>query len=110
MTNATAAKANMTKTCMTTAAAALLALSLWSGAALALGAGGGGGGGGAAFSGGVPNPYKYYPICPRGRAGVDCQCRIGGSEEANVLCRPGEHCDTRSGTCAAAAPGRTGGQ
>jgi hypothetical protein len=27
-----------------------------------------------------------------------------------VLCRPGEHCDTRSGTCAAAAPGRTGGQ
>jgi len=85
---------------------ALLALPLWSGAALAMGAGGGGGGGAAAGAG-VPDPYKYYPVCPRGRASVDCQCRIAGASAANVLCRPGEFCDTRNGTCGTAAPGRT---
>jgi len=68
----------------------------------------------AAFGGfvfvpsGVANPLKYYPVCPRGRAGESCQCRVAGSEEANRVCSPGEYCDTRSGTCGpAAAPGRT---
>jgi len=79
-------------------AAILLALSMWSGSALAFG-GGGGGGGGAAAGAGVPDPYKYYPVCSRGRAGVDCQCRIGGNPNANMVCRPGEYCDTHSGTC-----------
>jgi hypothetical protein len=94
---------------MTKVTAVLLGLSLWSGAALAMGAGGGGGGGAAAGAG-VPDPYKYYPVCRRGRAGVDCQCRIAGAENANAVCRPGEYCDTRNGTCGAAALGRTRGQ
>jgi len=78
-------------------AAVLLVLSIWSGSALALGAGGGGGG--AAFGAGVPNPYKYYPVCPRGRIGDSCQCRVAGASEANMLCRTGEYCDTHTGTC-----------
>jgi hypothetical protein len=78
-------------------AAVLLVLSMWSGSALAFGAGGAGGG--AGFGAGVPNPYKYYPVCPRGRAGDSCQCRVAGASEANMLCRTGEICDTHTGTC-----------
>ena len=80
-------------------AAVLLVLSMWSGTALAFGAGGGGGGGGAG-SAGVTNPEKYYPVCPRGRVGDSCQCRIAGASEANMLCRTGEYCDRHTGTCA----------
>ncbi len=76
----------------------LLVLSMWSGSALAFGAGGGGGGG---FGAGVANPYKYYPVCPRGRVGGDCQCRVAGAAEANMLCRTGEYCNTSSGSCGA---------
>ena len=80
------------------AASVALVLLMWSASALAMGAGGGGGAG-AAGGAGVPDPYKYYPVCPRGRAGASCQCRVAGNESANILCRAGEHCDTRSGTC-----------
>ena len=104
MTNTAVTKANLTKTKLTKAAAALVLLSLSSGAALAFGAGGGAAG---AVGVGVANPYKYYPVCPRGRADVGCQCRIGSAEDANVICRPGEYCDTRNGTCAAGVPLRT---
>ena len=87
---------------LTKAAAALLALSMWSGSALAFGAGAVGG----AFGAGVPDPYKYYPVCPHGRAGVDCQCQIAGNPNANMVCRPGEYCDTHSGTCGPGAARR----
>jgi hypothetical protein len=79
------------------AASIVLELPMWSASALAMGGGGGGGGGAAAV-----NPYKYYPVCPLGRAGDSCQCRVAGNENANILCRAGEHCDTRSGTCVGA--------
>jgi len=88
---------------LTKAAAALLVLSMWSGSALAFGAGGAIGG---AFGAGVPDPYKYYPVCSRGRAGVDCQCQIAGNPNANMVCRPGEYCDTHSGTCGPGAARR----
>jgi hypothetical protein len=90
-------------------AAGLLLVSLGCGSALAMGAGGGGGGGAAAGAG-VPDPYKYYPVCRRGRIGVDCQCRIAGAENANAVCRPGEYCDTRNGICGPASPPRTRSQ
>ncbi len=73
--------------------ALLLVLSMWSGSAFAFG------GGGGAVGAGVANPYKYYPVCPRGPAGDSCQCRVAGASEANMLCRTGEYCDTHSGTC-----------
>jgi hypothetical protein len=80
-------------------AAVLLVLSTWSGSAFAFG------GGGAAVGAGVANPYKYYPVCPRGRVGDSCQCRVAGASEANMLCRTGEYCDTHTGTCGR-GPGR----
>lgn len=85
---------------LTKTAAILLVLSMWSGSALAFGVGGAGGG---VIGAGVSNPYKYYPVCPRGRAGESCQCRATGAAEANMLCSTGQHCDTRTGTCGAAS-------
>ena len=79
--------------------AVLLVLSMWSGSACAFGFAFGAGGGGTGFGGGVANPFKYYPVCPRSPVGDSCQCRVAGASEANMLCRPGEYCDTRSGTC-----------
>jgi hypothetical protein len=79
------------------AASIVLVLSMWSASALAMGGGGGSAGGAVS-----PNPYKYYPVCPPGRAGDTCQCRVAGNENANILCRAGEHCDTHSGTCVGA--------
>ena len=76
------------------AASIVLVLSMWSASALAMG-----GGGGSAGSAVGANPYKYYPVCPPGRAGDSCQRRVAGNENANILCRAGEHCDTRSSTC-----------
>ena len=75
--------------------AVFLVLSTWSGSAFAFGVGGGGTG----FGGGVANPFKYYSVCPRGPVGDSCQCRVAGASEANMLCRPGEYCDTHGGTC-----------
>jgi hypothetical protein len=88
-----------------TSAAAFLALSIFCESALAMGAGGAGGGG-AAVGLGVANPLKYYPVCRRGPAGDSCQCRVAGASEASALCRPGEYCNTLSGTCGAGAPRR----
>ena len=88
---------------MKTASLAFLTLTLAYGSALAFG-GGFGGGGVAAI--GMANPLKYYPICPRGRAGVSCQCRIGHDENANQLCSPGEYCNTGDGTCGPTLPRR----
>jgi hypothetical protein len=65
------------------------------------------GGGALGFAPGVPDPLKYYPVCPRGRTGDSCQCQVAGTSEANRLCMAGEYCDTRSGTCGPMPPGRT---
>jgi hypothetical protein len=73
------------------AASIVLVLSMWSASALAFGGFAGGG-----IGAGVADPYKYYPVCPSGRAGDSCQCRVAGNENANILCRAGEHCGARS--------------
>jgi hypothetical protein len=66
----------------------------------------GGGFGGSLGVGGVSDPLKYYPICPRGPASENCQCRVAGDTNPNRLCSPGDYCDPRNGICTRqSAPG-----